>query len=429
MKNNKEALAKIMKTIESDWEEEVEFLQDIGRYPSTPKNEQALQNHLAEFLKNDLNMKVDRIIPDMKELSKYRNFSTAEWSYDGREVIIGTSEPEKVPIGKSLIFQGHVDVVPTGPKSSWKYDPFGSVRIGNKLYGRGIQDMKSGVTAMIFAYRAILQSGYEPGAKFSLQSVIEEENTGHGALSALVKGHHADAALIPEPFGLKATIAQVGVIWCRIKVRGLGAHTEHASEAVNAIDKSINVIQALREYEKFINKRKRPSYFENHPHPLNVNIGTIKSGDWPSSVPQESVLECRVGFYPGQDSADIKKEVKQWIETAAQEDDWLKDNVPEVTFFGFNAEGSILDEQTPILDTLSKSHDMVVGGELKHHSITAVTDARFFLDFGIPCTCYGPTGSNMHDFDEWVDLDSVKTVTKVYATMIANWCGLIPKKE
>src|SRR5699024_9952682 len=137
---------------------------------------------------------------------------------------------------------------------------------------------------------------------------------------------------------------------------------------------------------------KRPSYFENHPHPLNVNIGTIKSGDWPSSVPQESVLECRVGFYPGQDSDDIKKEVKQWVETAAQEDDWLKDNIPEITFFGFNAEGSILDEQTPLLDTLSKSHDMVVGGELKHHSITAVTDARFFLDFSIPCTCYGPTG-------------------------------------
>lgn len=429
MDKNKKPLTEIMNKIDKDWEEEIEFLQEIGRFPSTLMNEQALQNHLANFFENDLKMEVDRIVPDMSELSKYRNFSTAEWPYDGREVIVATFEPEADPIGKSLIFQGHIDVVPTGPLSSWKHDPFGSVRVGNKLYGRGIQDMKSGVTAMIFAYRAILESGYEPGSKFSLQSVIEEENTGHGALAALAKGHHADAALIPEPFGFEATIAQVGVIWARITVRGSGAHTERASEAVNSIDKSFNVIQALRKYEEFINKRERPSYYINHPHPLNVNIGTIKSGDWPSSVPQETVLECRIGFFPGQESVDIKKEVLQWIESEAKKDYWLKDNLPEVNFFGFNAEGSILDEQSPILESLEESHKRVVGGELKHRSLTAVTDARFFLDFDIPCTCYGPTGSNMHDVNEWVNLDSVKTVTKVYAAMIANWCGLVPKSK
>src|SRR5699024_3519213 len=135
---------------------------------------------------------------------------------------------------------------------------------------------------------------------------------------------------------------------------------------------------------------------------------------------------CRVGFYPGQKSEDIKKEVLEWIEAAAKKDDWLKDHLPEVYFFGFNAEGSILDEDSPILATLAESHEMVVGENLEHRSLTAVTDARFFLDFDIPCTCYGPVGSKMHDVNEWVDLNSVKTVTQVYATMIANWCGLKP---
>src|SRR5699024_7494179 len=156
----------------------------------------------------------------------------------------------------------HIDVVPTGPLSLWNFDPFGSVRIGNKLYGRGLLDMKSGVAAMVYAYRAIVKSGYEPGAKFSLQSVIEEENTGHGALAALAAGHHADAALIPEPFGFNATFAQVGALWFRITVRGSGAHTERASEAVNSIDKAYEVITSLRRYESFINKRERPSYFK-----------------------------------------------------------------------------------------------------------------------------------------------------------------------
>src|SRR5690625_550280 len=149
MTENKEAMNLIMNKIDEDWEEEIEFLQEIGRFPSTLGNEQALQRYLAEFFESNLNMEVDRIIPDMKELSKYRNFSVAEWPYDGREVIVATSEPKGKPVGKSLIFQGHIDVVPTGPLSSWKYDPWGSVRVGNKLYGRGIQHMKSGVGATI----------------------------------------------------------------------------------------------------------------------------------------------------------------------------------------------------------------------------------------------------------------------------------------
>src|SRR5699024_85221 len=143
---------------DENWDDEIKFLQEIGQFPSTPGNEQELQNYLADFLENNLNMTVDRIVPDMKKLSKYRNFSTAEWSYEGREVIVGTHEPKGKPIGKSLIFQGHVDVVPTGPLSLWNYDPFGSERVGNRLYGRGLLDMKSGVAAMIYAYRAIIEA-------------------------------------------------------------------------------------------------------------------------------------------------------------------------------------------------------------------------------------------------------------------------------
>lgn len=427
MIDKEKVVSRIMEQIELDWEDEVRFLQDIGRFPSTLGNEQALQNHLAHFFESDLKMKVNRIVPDMQQLSQYRNFSIAEWSYDGREVVVATAEPEGESYGKSLIFQGHIDVVPTGPLSLWKYDPFGSVRVDNKLYGRGMLDMKSGVAAMIHAYRAIIRSGYEPAAKFSIQSVIEEETTGHGALAALANGFHADAALIPEPFGYHATTVQVGIIWFRITVRGTGAHTVRAYEGVNAIDKAYKVVKALRKYEAFINKRERPSHFIDHPHPLNLNIGTMKAGDWPSSVPQEAVIEGRVGFYPNQNASDIKKEFVEWIEAAAKEDEWLKENVPEVHFFGFNAEGSVLDENEPMLKTLAKSHEEVVGGKLEHLPLTAVTDARFFLDFDIPCTCYGPIGENMHDVNEWVDLESVKTVTKVYAMMIMNWCGLNEK--
>src|SRR5699024_265451 len=96
MQANEKALNEIMNQIDEDWDEEIKFLQEIGRYPSTHGNEQQLQNYLADFFENDLKMNVERIVPDMKELSSYRNFSIAEWPYDGREVIVATKEPEEV---------------------------------------------------------------------------------------------------------------------------------------------------------------------------------------------------------------------------------------------------------------------------------------------------------------------------------------------
>ncbi|MEH7342566.1 ArgE/DapE family deacylase [Bacillus sp. JJ1532] len=417
-------LTSVMEKVEALWGEELAFLQQLGRYPSTLGNEAPIQRYIEQYLK-DMGLEVDSFVPDIKTISRLPGYSPVEWSYEGRPVVAGTLKTHGEKIGKSLILQGHIDVVSPEPVVYWNYDPWGSTIVGDKMYGRGIQDMKSGVAAMIFALKAIQQSGIELGADVQVQTVIEEECTGNGALALLDAGYHADGALIPEPFGPNGVVAQVGVIWLRIKVRGLGAHTERADKAVNAIEKAYVMVQALLDYQRVINSRQKHPEFANHNHPLNVNIGKIHAGDWPSSVPSECIIEARVGLYPGQDPEDIKQEVKEYLLRASEQDEWLRQTKPEISFYGFHAEGAEVDRQEEIFHFLKDAHLLTTGKELEYISVTATTDIRFFnLYYGIPATCYGPVGGNMHGADEWVDLESVKQVTKAYAAFILQWCKI-----
>jgi acetylornithine deacetylase len=420
-----EVLKKVWSKIDELWEKEVAFLQTLGRFPSTLGNEAAVQHFLADYFQKELQLETDVFEPNLDEISRLPGFSPVEWSYAGRPVVVGRWKTNGPKIGKSLILQGHIDVVSPEPVSRWTYNPWGSTIVGDRMYGRGLQDMKSGVAAMVFAVKAIRQAGVELGADVLVESVIEEECTGNGALATLAKGYVADGALIPEPFGPTATIAQVGVIWMRVKVTGSAAHVERADRAINAIEKACILIRALEKYRDYINSRPKHKDFQHHNHPLAVNVGTIESGDWPSTVPVECTFSVRVGFYPGQDPQQVKDEVKAWILRAAQEDDWLREVQPEITYYGFHAEGITLDKDLELLKVLEKAHLKTTGTDLKQVSLTCTTDIRFYnLYYGIPATCYGPTGGNMHGIDEWVDLPSVKQVTKTYASFLLEWCGV-----
>lgn len=421
--SEQQSLEKVLEKIDESWNDEISFLRKLGTYPSTLGNEAAIQNFIANFLEEEMKMDVDRIIPDLKKISSHPGYSPAEWSYEGRPNIIGKQRTEGPKLGKTLIIQGHIDVVPINSKSMWNYDPWGSTIEGNKMYGRGIQDMKSGIAAMIFALKAINEAGIKLGSDILVETVIEEECTGNGALATLVEGYKAEGALIPEPFGQTALISQVGVIWMRIRVKGSGAHVERADRAVNAIEKAMILMESIKEYGTYINNLPRHESFKGHSNPLNVNIGKIQSGDWASNVPAECTFEVRIGLYPGVNPQTIKDEAKEWILKRAKQDEWLKDVEPEITFYGFHAEGVTLNKEMDLFKTLERAHKLITGNNLEYVSITATTDVRLYnLYYDIPTTCYGPIGGNMHGVDEWVNLDSVKEVTKTYAAFILDWC-------
>ncbi|WP_110927427.1 ArgE/DapE family deacylase [Bacillus massiliglaciei] len=424
------SLEKVFQQIDKSWDAEINFLQTLCQFPSTLGNEAPVQHFIAEFLEKELDLTVSKVIPDPLKLSSHPGYSEPEWPYDDRPVVIGEYRSEGDKKGKSVIFQGHIDVVSPEPVSLWEHNPWGADIVGSKMYGRGTADMKSGIAAMIFALKAVRDVGIKLSSDVIIKTVTEEECTGNGALAAIEEGFKADAALIPEPLGRKGLIAQVGVIWVRMKIKGLGAHTERADKAVSPIIESYKMIDALLNYEQELNNKKKHKDFADHPHPYNINIGKIHSGDWTSTVPSECTIEARVGFPPGINPQDIKDDLKSFLLAAAGKDEWLSENLPDITFYGFHAEGFSIDPNQELFDVLNKAHMAIGETPLEFRSFTATTDARFYnLYYDIPATCYGPTGEGLHAPNEWVDLDSVKQVTRTYAAFLMKWCKYRENEE
>lgn len=304
------------------------------------------------------------------------------------------------------------------------------------MYGRGAGDMKAGLAANLFALDALRDAGFQPAGDVFIQSVVEEECTGNGALACLQRGYRADAALIPEPFDEKLVTDQIGVIWMQIHLKGIPVHVLEAGSGSNAIEAAIPLIAALRGLEEKCNvqERKHPHYAHIH-NPLNLNIGRIEGGDWASSVPAWCCFDVRMAIFPGQDINLARKEIEDCIYEAANADEFLRKNQPEIVYHGFLAEGySLIDHDKPetgqAISSLETAHKAVTGSDLEKFAVTATTDARFFgLYADTPALVYGPTAEAIHGFNERVHLDSVRRITQSIALFIADWCGLEPAGE
>ena len=259
-----------------------------------------------------------------------------------------------------------------------------------------------------------------------VESVVEEESTGNGALMTHLRGYRAEAALIPEPEYEMLARANAGVLWFQFEVRGIPAHVREMGTGANAIDAAYRVVAALRKLEEQFNLEKAGrEHFEDDPHPINLNIGKIEGGDWASSVPCWCRVDCRVGLYPGVTAKETAQRIEDCIRDAARGDSFLANNPPKVTFNGFWAEGYVLEPGSEAEAVLARAHEAALGKPLKSFMTAAYLDTRVHALYDkIPALCYGPMGENIHAFDERVSLASVKRITGAMALFVAEWCGL-----
>lgn len=423
----------IMKAVEDRFDEQTSFLEKLTSFPSTRGNEQGAQKFMAQELEAR-GYKTDMWEVKVEDIAHLPGFSPVIGNYENALNVVGKHRSTS-QTGKSLILNGHIDVVPVGPLDMWEKPPFEPHVEDGWMYGRGVGDMKAGIVANLFALDAINACGYNPAADLYFQSVVEEECTGNGALACLQRGYLADAALIPEPFSERLVKAQIGVIWFQIHLQGVPVHVLEAANGSNAIEAALPLIESLKELEKEWNAPgcKSPHYHDCD-HPLNLNIGKIQGGDWASSVPAWCVLDLRMAIYPGQDIEEAQKRIEACISEAAHKDAFLQKNPPKVVYHGFLAEGYALadhkkEEATLAIGALEQAHKQVTGSDLEQFAVTATTDARFFgLYADIPALVYGPKAEAIHGFNERVDLNSVKRVTKSIALFIADWCGLELRK-
>jgi len=414
----------ILDTVAGQRDEAVALLQELVAHPSLLGHETSAQGLMKRQF-GRLGLRVHEFAIDEDRIRSHPGYSPAIVSYDGRPNVVGIHQPRGAVRGQSLILNGHIDVVPVGAERLWSRPPFEPHVDGDRLYGRGAADMKAGIVAYTMAFQALQRLGFEPAAKVILQSVIEEECTGNGALACLVEGYTADAAIIPEP-GEGLMSAQMGVMWLTIDVYGMPVHAAYAHTGVGAIDFGNYLVAKLRELEAAWNRPEaRHSMYCQHEHPINFNLGRLAGGEWTSSVPTHCRVDMRLGFYPGRGCAEVRAEVEALLQRAYDAHPQHSSVRYEITYQGFQAEGCVVDLQSSAMQQLMQCHRDIAGQEPPIRATTATTDVRFFHLYGkIPATCYGPLGEHIHGIDEWVSIDSLQQVSAVLALFIARWCGL-----
>ena len=266
-------IAAITKSVSDGFDEQLAYTQKLIRFGGQRGEEIDVQIFVYQQF-TDRGYDTVKFDMDEQELSQHIGAGKFSLTHSHAPVVVGTHKPKaQHKDGKSLILNGHIDVVPLGPVDMWKDDPYSAHIVGDKLYGRGAGDMRSGHAANLWALDALRRTGLQPASEVILQSVVEEESTGNGTLMTHLKGYKADAALIPEPMQEQLVRANVGVLWFQIEVRGRPVHVRAMGTGVNAIDACWKVVGALRELEADWNERHvNAQHFEKEKHPLSKSL-------------------------------------------------------------------------------------------------------------------------------------------------------------
>jgi acetylornithine deacetylase len=374
--------------------------------PTTLGNEEPGQQIMEEAFAG-LGLEPVDVMMDADILREHPLAAPFSWSVDWKRNVVATW-PGAGGGGRSLVLNGHIDVVPAAAESLWTQSPYSAVRDGDWIVG---------------AVCALRRLGLEPLADLQLQSVVEEECGGNGALQCVLAGFRPDGVVITEPFPGAVTVSQVGVLWFHVDIAGIPGHVGESGVGVNAIEAAFPVIASLRELEAELNESPPPPY-DDFPHPINLNVGVIEGGDWPSTVAAECSLSCRLALYPGQQVDELKARVEAAVGRAAAAHPYLARHPPRVRYDGFAGQGVEVPPDAPLVEAMAAAHERVAGEPVARIATTATTDARVFVASGIPAVCYGPLAEHIHGIDERVFFPSVVSSAQVLAVFIRDWCKM-----
>lgn len=398
----------------------VGLLHELVRLPSTLGEVRAAQEMVfRQLLQIGFDAHISDIEPD--QISAHPAYAPVTWGRAGQPNVWGTL-PAANAGGRSLVLNGHIDVVPAGPTDRWCYDPWGGVIRDGRMYGRGALDMKGGLVGGLLAAHAIQRAGIERGGSLIFESVIEEECTGNGMLAQRLQTGPVDGAVILEPTGGTAWIATLGVVWFDVVVRGKPAYVGRGAEFVNAIEVAAELIRVMKPaMVAELNASFTHPAFAQWEQPLTLNIGMIEGGTWPSAVPLACKFSCRMSYPIAWSFAEARAFVERHVATAAS-NGWLAKHAPLVQFTGFRASGWEYRAHPRLLHLVAEAHRGEAGAELETVGFPGTADARYFSPEE-PVVYYGPSGGDIHGPDEYVELDSIRRVARVLVRVIAEWCA------
>ena len=319
--------------------------------------------------------------------------------------------------GRTLIFNGHLDVVPAGNPSQWKFPPFRGTLSKGRIYGRGASDMKSGIACFIHALSTIERSKMRlrQGAVV-LHLVSDEESHGRQGMGFLTQkeGIRGDAALVGEPTDLQPVIAQKGALWLRISTLGKSAHGTRPHLGVNAVEKMMKLMERLNSI---------PLEME---HPLlgkpTLNVGTIQGGTKINIVPDRCEIEADRRMLPGEKKVEVLEKMKETLDSLRSRDPFFQYRIEEIDF----AEPCEVNPEEEIVKIAVDAIQEVMGKKPSLRAFSGFTDSRFYINQRhIPTLIFGPGEVDQsHTTDESVEVEALVQAARIYGLIVANYLSV-----
>jgi acetylornithine deacetylase len=417
------ARRKVLDKIDESRDQAIGFLQKMIAIPSVTGDEARIQKFLADYLAS-LGLAVDVWETDWEGLKKHPAYRPVARGYEGRPNIVATLKGTGG--GRSLLLNGHTDVIPVGGGEGWSDDPWSATIKNGRIYGRGSADMKSGVASHIMAMECLLAAGIKPKGDVLLDIVVDEEVSGHGTLDTVIRGYKADAGISGETSGLAVQPACIGRIWFEIEIHGKPAGIQKRYEGISGIELGNKIVKAVNDLEATRVATVRHPLYPKPIDTLPCMIGSFSAGNYPSAFPANCLLKGSIGTVPGEDHEGVKQSLVEQIARAATEDPWMKLHPPKVRFVGYDAEASEIPRDHPIVATVCKNYKEITGRDPEISGRQGAADTRFLNRYAnTPTVIFGPGSTAvMHADDEYVSIDDYMTAIKVMALSICDWCGV-----
>lgn len=427
----------VLSWIDEHREEIINLLQQMVQIPSVnpwflkeqgDRYEELVQDLIADELIS-LGASIDRWEPNPQELSKYEGKPgyCPDHKFEGRPNQAGVIKGSGG--GKSLLLVGHVDVVKGG--FGWSVDPFKAIRKDGKIIGRGVVDMKGGITAMISAVKAILSVGFKNAGDICLGTVVDEEAGGMGTLAFVDRGYRADGCILTEPTDLTIAPLCRGILWGKLLIKGRSGHIELPQEDW----RKGGAVDAIRLARLFLDKfdvfNSEWAIRKTHPllpMPCQLYVAQFNAGEYPTTFAGQAEIVFNAQYLPAERDQNylgskVKKEIEEFIYSIAHEDEWLSRNPPKIEWL-IDADCAETQVDHPFVETCKASLLQVLGKAVLQ-GLGSHTDMGWFVNVGIPTINFGPgKPSFAHQSDESLDENDFIIATKVLAVLIMNWCGI-----
>jgi acetylornithine deacetylase len=391
------------------------FADELCRFETTGGNEGPAQEWLLETLA-DAGFDTYRWEADAEMLATHPSFpdDPAELETADRPSVAGVLEFGDPDAGKTLVLNGHVDVVPTG--SGWEADPFEPRRSEGRLTVRGAADMKCGLATCVFAARHLAKADPEIDGRLVVESVAGEEEGGIGAAAAALDNPYPferDAAIVAEPTDCRPVVATEGSVMKRLTLEGRSAHAATRWRGQSVLPTFERIRRAFEELEGERGERVTHPLYETFPIAWPVCFGRVEAGRWASSVADELTAEIRIGVAPGETVDEVEREFERRLAEVVADEPILE---CEFERFSIQFEAAETDPDEPVIRAVQSAMADADLDETEPRGATYGADSRHYVEAGIPTVLFGPGSIEQAHFpEETIEWDEVLLAGEVLA--------------